>query len=299
MTVAPLHRSPRCGAVEASNGEREPPGIEQVPYLEHVAVRRVSLQGEEVPRREEPIAVRIGEGERTVREGASRAIRQGDVRQNRTSILREDRPERPVESEFRAPGGHRRRRPPGVRPLRLERHPIRRVSNDWAPAPDPRSGSDHCIRRLQDEPDRSAGPARMTCTPPTYVRAALLKSPTSSRYTFHVFEGTEDGRWTSMRSPESASPFPFPSTNRRVPLDDVPAERESIRSATSNPKNGPPTAPDISRYSRPARVWKRAAESIGPPAGSSGFAPWTGRALSSTTGRMSGRNPSPFSVRIS
>src|SRR5437879_12316882 len=106
------------------------------------------------------------------------------------------------------------------------------------------------------------GPARMTCTPPTYVRAALLKSPTSSRYMFQVFEGTEDGRWTSMRSPESASPFPFPSTNRRVPLDDVPAERESIRSATSNPKNGPPTAPDISRYNRPARVWKRAAESI-------------------------------------
>src|SRR3989442_14292945 len=126
MTVAPLHRSPCCGAAEASNGEREPLGIEQVPYLENVAVRRDPLQGEEVPRREKPIAVRICEGERTVREGGSRAIRQGDVRQNRTSILREGRPERPVESEFRAPRDHRRRRPPGVRPLRLERYPIRR-----------------------------------------------------------------------------------------------------------------------------------------------------------------------------
>src|SRR5439155_1187468 len=55
------------------------------------------------------------------------------------------------------------------------------------------------------------GPARMTCTPPTYVRAALLKSPTSSRYTFHVFEGTEDGRWKSMRSSESASPSRCPT----------------------------------------------------------------------------------------
>ncbi len=72
-----------------------------------------------------------------------------------------------------------------------------------------------------------------------------------------------------------------------------------MRSATSNPKNGPPIAPDISRYSRPARVWKRAAESTGPPAGSSGFDPWTGRALRRTTGRTSGRYPSPFSVRIS
>src|SRR3989442_1416698 len=142
------------------------------------------------------------------------------------------------------------------------------------------------------------GPARMTCTPPTYVRAALLKSPTSSRYTFHVFEGPGEGRWTSMRSPESGSPFPFPSTNRSVPLDEVPAEREGIRSATSNPKNGPPIAPDISRYSRLARVWKRAAESTGPPRGSSGVDPWTGRALRRTTGRMSGPDPYRLSVRI-
>src|SRR2546430_16332073 len=104
MTVAPLHRSPRCGAVEASNGEREPLGIEQVPYLEHVAVRRVSLQGEEVPRREKPIAVGICEGERTVREGTSRAIRRSDLRQDRTSVLRAGPSERPLLSEVRAPG---------------------------------------------------------------------------------------------------------------------------------------------------------------------------------------------------
>src|SRR2546427_13253051 len=139
MTVAPLHGRPAAGAVEASNGEREPPGIEQVPYLEHVAVRRVSLQGEEVPGREKPIAVRICEGERTVREGASRAIRQGDVRQNRTSILREGRPERPAESEFRAPRDHRRRRLPGVRALRLELSPTSRGTRARAASAQPTS----------------------------------------------------------------------------------------------------------------------------------------------------------------